>query len=206
MVQAIEGFVCPVTIDYTYDPVTGQVQAVDYQRYNAGERFIHKYEYSVAGQLLKVTTSRDNSTYLTQAEYFYNESGSLIRTVLAEDLQGIDYVYNLSGQLKAINHPSLEPSNDPGGDGPNGIAADLFGLSLEYYNGDYSRGNTPTPIVQNNTVGQDQFNGNIKALGFNTDHRDTGGNFAAYSYGYNKNNWLASASFGSASHYYLRHS
>ena len=203
VVQEIEGLPCPKTINYNYEPSTGLVASIDYQRHNTKERFIHQYTYNQAGQLTAVHTSTDAQNYLLQAEYIYNETGALTRTIIGENLQGIDYVYNLNGQLKAINHPSLNPVNDPGNDGGAGsnIAADIFGLSLDYYNGDYSRSATPTPIAQQNTNGIDQYNGNIKSLRFNTDGFNVGGSgdFNMYTYGYSKNNWLSNASFGGGS-------
>ncbi|SRX52234.1 RHS repeat domain-containing protein [Aequorivita sp. CIP111184] len=199
IVQKVAGMRCPKTIDYTYHPATGQVVQVDFQQKNSEERFIHRYQYNAAGQLIKVFTSRTglDNDWKEQASYFYAESGELVRTVIAEDLQGIDFVYNLSGQLKAINHPSLLSANDPGGDGANGIPADVFGLALDYYNGDYARTGTPTPIAKQNIHGTDQFNGNLKGLRYNTQGLGiTGGNFQSYMYGYNRNNWLKDATYG----------
>jgi RHS repeat-associated protein len=203
IVQEIPGLGCLKTIDYTYDPTTGQVTSIDYQRHDPHERFVHHYEYNAAGQLVQVYTTLDGnldgSTMQVQATYEYNESGQLVRRVLGDDLQGIDYVYNLNGQLKLINHPSLNPANDPGGDGPNGIPEDVFGMALDYYNGDYARPNTPTPVAQQNISTNDQYNGNIKSMRFRTQGLASGGQFNTYTYSYNKNNWLRSAGFGSGS-------
>ncbi len=199
LVQQPTGMSCPVTINYEYHPATGQVLLIDYQRHHLTDRFIHKYEYNDGGQLVTVSTSIDGITYREQASYEYNETGALVRTVIAEDLQGIDYVYNLNGQLKAINHPSLQTTNDPGGDGgANGVKTDLFGMAIDYYNGDYTRAATPTPVAQQNTHGTDQFNGNIKGIRFNTENPQ-GGNFDTYMYQYNTNNWLNQAVFGTGS-------
>lgn len=202
IVQKIAGMRCPKTIDYSYHPATGQVVRVDFQQKNSDERFIHKYQYNAAGQLITVFTSRTglDNDWMVQADYTYAESGELVRTVLVKDLQGIDYVYNLNGQLKAINHPSLMPQNDPGGDGTNGIPADVFGMALDYYNGDYTRSGTPTPVANQNTHGTDLFNGNIKGVRFNTQGVGiTGGNFQSYMYGYDRNNWLTGATYGMGS-------
>ncbi len=199
IVQSIPDMTCLKTIDYEYDPTTALVTKVDYQRHSRDERFVHRYRYNAARQLVSVETSPNDSYYTLQAQYFYNESGELVRTVLAKDLQGIDYVYNLDGQLKAINHPSLKVENDPGRDGDNGIRGDVFGLSLDYYNGDYTRPNTPTPVAQQNTHGVDQFNGNVKSLRFNTEDLPTRSSFNAYLYEYNKNSWLKEAKYGAGS-------
>lgn len=192
MVQQPEGL-CLKTIDYEYDAITGQLVMVDYQRYNSSERFVHHYTYNIAGQLVNVETSIDGITKTLQAHYIYNESGALVRTELATDLQGIDYVYNLNGQLKAINHPSLQAANDPGNDGANGFASDVFGMQLDYYNGDYTRSNTPKPLATT-SQGVNQYNGNIKATRWNTQLPSSTQN--AYLYEYNRNNWLTQATFG----------
>ncbi|WP_418513037.1 hypothetical protein, partial [Corallibacter sp.] len=199
IIQKIPGLDCLKTIDYVYSPVNGQVLEVDYQRHDKFERFLHRYKYNSAGQLAVVMTSTNDEDFILQAEYTYNESGALERTVLADDLQGIDYVYNLNGQLKAINHPSLHAENDPGHDGENGVIGDVFGLAIDYYNGDYTRPDTPTPVAQQNIHGTNQYNGNIKGLRFNTKGFEPEDDFSTYMYTYNKNNWLQSADFGTGS-------
>lgn len=198
-VQKINGMSCYKTIDYSYDPATGLVSKVDFQKHDASERFVHKYSYNEAGHIIMASTSRDGMNFDEQASYYYKESGELARTVLAQDLQGIDYVYNLDGQLKAINHPSLNSSNDPGNDGNgNGIPADVFGIAIDYYNGDYARTGTPTPVAQQNLNGVDQFNGSIKGLRYKTSgFSSASGDFQTYMYQYDKNDWLKSATYGS---------
>ncbi len=174
------------TIDYEYDPVTSQVLKVLYQKNMPSERFIHRYKYNISQELVSVETSTDAINYIKHAEYSYNENGSLKRTTLAGGLQGIDYVYNLAGQLKAINHPSLTASLDPGGD-----SNDLFGMVIDYYSGDYNR-NGDFSFV---TSGTNQYNGNIKGVTSKTPNLGGNNNAAQYSYSYNKNNWLESATF-----------
>ena len=196
IVQEPVGLSCLKTINYEYDAISGQLVQVDYQRHDATERFVHHYTYNIAGQLTDVHTSLNGTTLTKQAHYVYNESGALTRTELAENLQGIDYVYNLQGQLKAINHPSLMASNDPGNDGANGFAADVFGMQLDYYDGDYTRSATPKPIATT-PQGTNQYNGNIKATRWNTQLPSTTQN--AYLYQYNKNNWMTQATFGQSS-------
>ena len=196
MVQHVEGLGTK-TIDYEYDQATGLVAKVWYQKHdNASDRFIHRYSYDLKGHLTRVETSTDNRGYTEQASYEYYETGELKRTVLAENAQGIDYVYNLNGQLKAINHPSRNRNLDPGNDGNNAVASDLFGMALDYYNGDYQRINTPRPVTSTNT-GLNQFNGNIKAARW-SNSSIAGGSQAGQVYSYNKNNWLQRADFGTA--------
>ncbi|WP_417921358.1 RHS repeat-associated core domain-containing protein [Christiangramia marina] len=195
IVQFIEGLECPKTIDYTYDPVSGQVTKVDYQQHTPGERFIHQYNYDQSGRLTTVSTSTDDVSYKQQASYTYNISGELTRTIIGDNLQGIDYVYNLEGQLKAINHPSLMVENDPGQDGTESsqVLPDLFGLGIDYHNQDYLRDNTPTPVATF-SGGVNNINGNIKALRWKSDAQDTKQHL--YNYQYSKESWLKEAEYG----------
>lgn len=203
MLQDIEGLGVR-SIDYEYDFATGKIIKVVYQKYQDPQQdvhrdyFEHKYTYNVAGELYKVETSTNGVVYKEQAKYKYYETGALKRIEIAENVQGIDYIYNLKGRLKAINHPSRSSSLDPGKDGTNNMSADLFGFAIDYYNGDYTRTNTPTPITV--AIGHDdhnQYNGNIKATRWSTSSIDNGAQ-ASQLFAYNKNNWLESAKFGTA--------
>ncbi|WP_378185630.1 RHS repeat domain-containing protein [Aquimarina sp. W85] len=177
------------TIDYIYDPVSSQVTQVIYQKGHPTEQFIHRYTYDPANHsLVKVETSPDNSTFTEHAAYTYYENGALKRINLANGLQGIDYVYSLSGALKSINHPSLEQANDPGGD-----ANDLFGMIIDYNTHDFNR---PLPNIKSTDYGTDQFNGNIKGIRWNTENPIAAGKENVYTYEYNRNNWLTQAEFG----------
>ncbi|WP_272149613.1 RHS repeat domain-containing protein [Tenacibaculum aiptasiae] len=203
MLQDIEGLGIR-SIDYEYDFTKGQLTKVIYQKYHTPQAdepkdyFEHKYTYNIAGELYKVETSTNGKLYKEQAKYKYYETGALKRVEVAENVQGIDYIYNLRGQLKAINHPSRNSSLDPGKDGINNMPSDLFGFAIDYYNGDYTRANTPTPV----TVGvghenYNQYNGNIKATRWSTSSIDNGSQ-ASQLFSYNKNNWLKTANFGIA--------
>ncbi|MFY7672491.1 RHS repeat-associated core domain-containing protein [Tenacibaculum sp. MEBiC06402] len=192
IIQKIQGAVDAksVTINYEYDATTSQVTKVLFQKNVPGELFVHRYTYDDdTNELIKVETSTDNTTFITHAEYDYYENGALKRTTLAEGIQDIDYVYNFNGQLKAINHPSLatDPEINPNG-------TDLFGMSLDYYTDDYRR---DTKFIEF-SAGQDQYNGNIKSMTWNTDVLQNGQSSPLqYSYQYDKNNWLTAATFAS---------
>ena len=174
------------TIDYVYDDITSQVNQVVYQKHSTTETFIHRYSYDpIDYSLTKVETSQDGASYTTHAAYNYYETGALRNVQLAEGIQQIDYVYNLAGQLKAINHPSLAAADDPGGN-----ANDLFGMSINYYKGDYKRSNA----FDVSDFGTNQFNGNIKSIAWNTDYT-LGNTPFQYLYEYNRNNWLTGATF-----------
>jgi RHS repeat-associated protein len=179
------------TIHYQYD-YKGNVKKVLFQKDKATELFVHQYTYNLNNVLTKVETSKDNSTFITHADYDYYVSGELKRVNIAQGAQGLDYVYTLGGQLKSINHPSLEQAKDPGHD-----ANDVFGLTLDYYNGDYQRANTN--IASSPTIaGTNQdFNGNIKAARWaNKTDISTGAGQQAYVYNYNRNGWMTDATFG----------
>jgi RHS repeat-associated protein len=192
------------TIHYQYD-YKGNVKKVLFQKDKTTELFVHQYTYNANDVLTKVETSLDNATFITHADYNYYKTGELKRINIGQGIQGLDYVYTLGGQLKSINHPSLEAAKDPGGDGLTGslnasVTADLFGLTLDYYNGDYLR--TGRNITSSPTIGTD-YNGNIKAARWTNKaiSEDYSGGIAspkAYLYNYNRNNWLAGATFGSA--------
>ncbi len=191
LAQQIEGISGVKTIDYIYDDITGNVAKVYYQKGVLREAFIHRYTYDRDdNRLIRVeTATNDSGPYLVHADYQYYETGDLKRVELAEGLQGIDYVYNLNGSLKAINHPSLDSGKDPGGD-----ANDIFGMMIDYYNGDYKRSGTS---MNTSTAGNNQYNGNIKAIRWNNKAIDPEtGTEKTYAYQYNRNNWLTDATFG----------
>lgn len=175
------------TIDYEYDH-NGNLKKVLFQKYKTNELFVHQNTYNINNVLTKVETSTDNINFATDADYSYYKTGELKRINIAQGLQGLDYVYTLGGQLKSINHPSLEASKDPGGD-----SNDVFGLTLDYYRGDYLR--TGRNITFSPTAGTD-YNGNIKAARWA--NKGKANDQVAYLYNYNRNNWLTDAVFGSA--------
>ena len=187
IIQDIEGLGVK-TIDYEYDFARGQVTKVAYQKSKPDESFTHRYSYNPAGQLTKVETSTDNDNYTLQATYEYYETGALKRTELADGIQGTDYVYNLNGQLKSINHPALSAAKDPGQD-----ANDLFGMHIDYHTFDYAR--TQRSNITSAAIGTNQFNGNIKNTRWNTSGSLPTPREHIYSYEYNKNNWLSDAKF-----------
>ncbi|MFD2581625.1 RHS repeat domain-containing protein [Pedobacter vanadiisoli] len=148
------------TIDYEYD-FLGNVLTVAYQKGNTAESFYHHYQFDADQRLLNVQTSTDGANKLQQAAYQYYLHGGLKRVELADNLQGIDYTYTPDGKLKAINHP--DGNTDPGKDGlQNSFAADAFGMTLEYFNGDYTRNGTGIASLNTNT-NKAYYNGNITA-------------------------------------------
>ncbi|PXX95180.1 hypothetical protein DF185_22645 [Marinifilum breve] len=184
------------SIEYDYD-FTGNVKSVIYQRGQSDE-FAHYYEYDADNRLAVVKTkAASESSAKTQAKYHYYQHGPLKRVELAENLQGIDYVYTIDGALKSINHPNLD-SKDPGKDGYSGshsaFKKDVFALGLDYYKGDYLRSGT---YISSN-LGTN-YTGNIHAQRWKT--RLNGVNAGdvqnLYTYEYYKNNWMKQATYGS---------
>jgi len=216
MIQDITGLGIK-TIDYRYGP-TGSVQEVTYQK-GQDDQFTHYYEYDTDGRLFKAYTTRLDLTYskfglltnpgitydatnkfLTgfgplelQATYFYYLHGPLKRVELADKLQGIDYVYTVQGQLKAINHS--DPQKDPGTDGSNGVRADVFGMTLDYFANDYRGANynigTTATFSDNYT---DQYTGLIKAQRWHGPVEP--GKQVGYAYSYDGKNQFTNADWG----------
>jgi RHS repeat-associated protein len=177
--------------EYIYDQ-NGSVKEIAYQRGQANEEFYHVYEYDEDCRLKKVQTSTVTPIYSAglitngteQAEYKYYLHGPLKRVELANDLQGIDYLYTVEGWLKSIN--SEDKTTDPGMDGN-----DVFGISLLHYNGDFSKSGVQ---VTNPLIGTSMYNGNIGASLWHSDKPSGGGDaFASYSYEYDSKYQLINA-------------
>nr|WP_321355560.1 RHS repeat-associated core domain-containing protein [uncultured Draconibacterium sp.] len=164
MVQYIDG-VKPKTIAYEYDLISGNVREV---AYNKGEpdQFFHRYQYDEDNRIILAETSPNGVIWERDARYEYYAHGPLKRTELGEDkVQGLDYVYTLQGWLKAINHPGLDPTLDPGNDGTN-TGRDVFGMILSYFDGDFVNSNPASINLAAETkpeTGRSLYNGNIAA-------------------------------------------
>ncbi|NBG64767.1 RHS repeat domain-containing protein [Acidiluteibacter ferrifornacis] len=217
-VQSVHALGKLFTINYTYN-AQGNIELVDYQREVAAEHFVHQYAYDANGRLTNVITSTENeeNEFVNQqnAAYEYYQHGPLKREELGEELQGIDYVYTINGQLKSINNPAAA-SRDPGKDGVAGsphanFEKDIFGMTLDYHKNDYIRNNTgiqsytkhsyafPSGELQ---VDEGWHNGNIAAVRWQTRtqvHSATPefeGNQLIYAPEYDKRNRLIAAVFG----------
>lgn len=134
--------------------------------YQAGQadQFIHEYTYDGDGRITKVRTSQNGTQWDTEAAYSYYAHGPLKRVVYGDNVQGVDYVYALNGQLKSINNANL--ALDPSQDGTNGVAADVFGLTLDYHSQDYQR--LGSPIASLNYSNQEHFNGLLRGMRWDT--------------------------------------
>ncbi|PJJ59573.1 RHS repeat-associated protein [Hymenobacter chitinivorans DSM 11115] len=180
------------TVEYTYD-FTGNVLKVAYQK-EQPDAFYHYYEYDKDQRLNRVYTSRNDLTRTLQAQYYYYLHGSLKRVELAGRLQGIDYAYTVQGWLKSINN--VEKRLDPGQDNlkANGVLKDLFGLRLDYFNGDYSSRqltapNLATPANSSNI----RYDGTVRASTWQTAAAPT---IHGYTYAYDAKGQLLQSTYG----------
>jgi RHS repeat-associated protein len=208
MVQNINNLAVK-TIDYVYND-KGLLEKTVYQKKLKVERFDHIFIYDNNVRLAEVKTftyTGNISVYKSQARYLYYKHGPLKRVEIADNLQGMDYVYTVNGWLKSINNPSLYGYIDPGLDGQPGnhqnFKQDIFGMTLDYFAGDYMRNNTN--ILPINTT-NNYYNGNVKAMCWKTNNNvilannelvlDKNAEQVVYKFDYDKNNWLTSADFG----------
>ncbi|MDQ2770305.1 MAG: hypothetical protein M3Y54_07380 [Bacteroidota bacterium] len=187
------------TVDYKYE-LSGKVLEIAYQK-NQLDAFYHHYEYDADQRLADVYTSPDGLTRTLQAHYVYYLHGPLKRVEIANRLQGVDYLYTLEGQLKSINH--VNQALDPGRDSPaaNGVPKDLFGLTLDYYSGDYRSAALPTAITPSlNTVGGQprptRYDGMVRDVAWRT---ASGPDRHQMAYTYNAKSQLTQSDYGKLS-------
>ena len=165
MAQQPTGLDLIFVLEYTYD-FLGNVLEVAHKAYEATglkDAFYHHYDYDADKRLIAVSTGTDGiiANATLQAKYFYYNYGPLRRVELAGNLQGIDFVYNINGWLKSINHP--KEGEDPGGDGVvNDFKPDAFSMILNYYETDMSNilsvsssNNRPNPFRFHGLEGDD---------------------------------------------------
>lgn len=154
------------TVEYTYD-FLGNVTQVAYQPGlpAQSDRFYHHYVYDADQRLSEVWTSLDGTNKTLRAKYHYYLHGPLKRVELANNVQGIDFVYTITGALKTINN--ADPANDPGNDGANGFAPDVFGQTMHYYDNDYT-GAAYNAGAQTFSGYTNQYGGALKAVSWHS--------------------------------------
>ena len=184
------------TVDYEYD-YFGNVLKVAYQQ-GQTDAFYHHYDYDKNNRLTVASTSLDGTTKAVRAKYFYYLHGPLKRVELGNNIQGIDYVYNIDGSLKFINHP--DPTKDIGKDGISGTNAgfqpDVFGMALDYNTNDYvPAGYADAGSFSLPGTYPDQFGGAVKSIRWHSpsdSHVPRG-----YAFNYDNRYQLTNADFGS---------
>lgn len=181
-------FDAPKQISYTYD-LSGNVLKISYQK-GAVDQFFHTYTYDADRRLSKVYASPvesevDNAAAVAlQASYLYYTHGPLKRIELAGNLQGIDYTYNILGQLKAINNPD-DLSDE------SGFEHDVFAQTFEYFSGDYARSGSITQKDPVNPV----YNGNIAGVRWKSIQTNGTTKSGNYQYDYDDRDYLSNAVF-----------
>lgn len=182
------------TVSYRYDYI-GNIVEIRYQEGDAEEDFYHYYEYDEDQRLRRVYTSTDDVHKSLKATYYYYLNGGLKRVELADGLQGIDYVYNINGSVKFINH--ADPQNDPGKDSFEGenarFQADIFGEVIDYHENDYTAAGYSAESFSASAY-SDQYNGNIKAVRW---HSSVDGHIPrAYAFNYDDRYQMKDADWG----------
>ncbi|MCD6065594.1 MAG: repeat-associated core domain protein [Bacteroidetes bacterium] len=167
------------TMNYIYD-FRGNLMVSGYQL-SMADNMLHYYSYDADERLSTVKygvySTTDPNYVKPLASYSYYLHGPLKRTMLGNNLQGLDYVYTIDGKLKSVNNPvNNQPDHDPGLDGyttgPNSaVSPDAFSYALEYYKGDYARAGSPVQSYNNVSVYNDDnisYTGQIKAMSWHT--------------------------------------
>jgi len=179
-------------IKYEYD-LQRRITQIDFIGDHSSYDYYKFFEYDDIGRLTNVYTA-DNSggtNKTKEAEYEYYADGSVKRMELGAEgnkAQGVDYIYNERGWLTQINHQNLNSSDDPGGDGANGIPLDKFGMVIGY---DNVSGHITN--IQNTTA---QWSGNISWLMYKMYGVTSGGSLVGNTYTYDNANRLKESDFG----------
>ncbi len=197
-------------IAYDYDLISGNVKQV---RYNEGlpDQYFHKYVYDEDNRITDMLTSKDGICWENDAHYEYMPHGPLARVTLGEhNLQGMDYAYTIHGWLKGINSVQTKLLDD------NSIitdvnygnlnsseetAADVFGMSLRYFNGDFGNSNVASFNSELTAAsGREMFNGNISTWSSViadpvSPTTENGRRKSAYQYTYDRLNRLKNAKY-----------
>lgn len=163
---------------FHYDIVTNGLTGYRFNE-QGEDAFFARINYNEDGQITGLESSRDGIIWDRDVRMSYDPTGRLQRTLVGEDsLQGIDYAYTLLGWLKAINHPDLDVTNDPGADGQSltGTAPDAFGAALGYFEGDFVHSGSPfeNGMSTHLPVVDDLHNGQVAAWASQLRHASGG--------------------------------
>jgi hypothetical protein len=159
------------TSEMVYDAQNGRLLETHHQKNDNSEKISNYYTYNALGQAVKTELTRGASTSKeVQFRKEYYRMGSVKRIEIGGNLQGVDMVYRVNGQVKSYNHPSLDEAKDPGQDGKAGglksnFAKDMFAYTLEYHAGDYSKANSN---ITASTAFSTAYNGLINGVHYKT--------------------------------------
>lgn len=104
---------------YDFDLISGKVNALYYEPGKA-DQFLYKYQYDVQNRITQALHSSDGMIWERDANYYYYAHSPLARTEIGTDnVQGVDYLYNLQGWIKGMNGFSKDYNSDAGFDGNN---------------------------------------------------------------------------------------
>ncbi len=198
------------TMEYNYD-FFGNLSSTVYQK-GASDEFTHIYSLD-ADQRLSGTSFSRPPNYPVQtlqpiSQFQYYLHGPAKRTVLGDNLQGLDYVYTIRGALKSVNSPhnGTYTTGDPGSDGFSGNGVrfyDFFRYTLDYYPNDYERnGTTMAATYVNGSFSQVNvsYTGQIRAVRWNMDAQAPPPGFSVgpymYEYNYDELYRLKEANYG----------
>ncbi|MCE3226157.1 MAG: hypothetical protein K0S32_708 [Bacteroidetes bacterium] len=144
-----------------------------YQENTSYEKMVYDYSYDNNLRPTVTTLACESGSAVNILTNSYDKLGRLNRVVTGNHYQGTDYVFTIGGLLKAINHPALDITSDPGADGakddgsePGSPPIDLFGEVLDYHYNDYIRSGTTT--TSSIASGSSIYNGLIHAVRFKT--------------------------------------
>ncbi|MGB0522486.1 MAG: DUF6443 domain-containing protein [Flammeovirgaceae bacterium] len=154
-----------------YEDFLGRVDKlhIHHTTTNESVEILRWYEYDHKDRVEAAYYQINNQTPELLAAFVYNELGEVITKKLGNDLQHIDYRYNIRGWLTHINELTLEATNP---DAPK----DLWGMELSYDRG----------------FEHNQFNGNIAGIKW----KSAGdGKERAYGFQYDKRNQLIQADY-----------
>jgi RHS repeat-associated protein len=167
-------------IAYTKSLVTGLPLAENYQK-GMNDEFSHGFHYDLDLRIKEVETSYNGILTSKHIEYSYHSNDQTKRIEYGENgrkVQGVDFAYTLNGWLKGVNSNTLDANRDIGNDGQSGsinsnVCEDVFGYSINYYDGDYKTIGSIAPVnhFHLKTTGSDfaadsksLYNGNIKSI------------------------------------------
>ena len=170
------------TVAYEYD-LQQSITKTIYQD-GGDDAFYIWRDYDKAGRLKAIYASiTDSKPSTTVGSYTYWPTGQVKRNVLGNNIQGVDYVYNVRDWLTQINHQNLGvPGDDPGGD-----SNDRFGEIIGYHNQSHIAGD-------NDFNFHAQYNGNISWLITSTATANP--YLTGFTYNYDGTNRLLEADYG----------